>query len=705
MGLEKELIDQTPLLKFSHNIIEHLGVKLYQNKPTNVLSELVSNSWDADAEQVWVDLKSNGSRYVTVLDDGYGMSYSDIVYKYLVIGLPKRKKNEPNERSRNKKRYLMGRKGIGKLAPFGIASFISVVSVSNDELGQKRLNWFRLDLDKMKALAELEQEVSYPPDFIVKNLEYPLELSAHNHDEFYEEILSALDKINSAKSGTGTLIVLSGLSTKRSVEPDTLRAALGRRLSVSILRKDFEVKVNGLAVTKEHALPEFDFFIGTVDEPVSEEIAEGKKVSYWVGFVKSAQWPQDESGVGVYAHGKIAQDRPFTFGSKGREILTRYMYAVVDADWLDEFDDDVVSTDRTSIDWQREETKPLYDWGQRKISAWTTEFQRWKEEDGRTENLKKVKDRVRQREFKLSDPEEQAVADLLSEITPLAGNDPDLTNRAIDSLAGAWVHMPMRKMTKDLWDYFKAKSLPADEFLVFLTKLHENLVPEALSLSVTFAQRIYALTILYERIMLGTETDLQKLIEKFPWILDPEYEKLTANQWLKTTVEEAEAKGFIPKAYAADENKSFEKHRPDFVFFSPPGSQMEFRVVELKGPTDPLLMENVEQLRGYLNFIKGKYPKANISGMLIGQKADNIDAYDPRIKIENWMDILERSRKGHVDLVAAMLDGAEPSGSDVRVHQIAEFGGKETIELLERLSIHDEKLSYLMSEIKARGNK
>ena len=34
-------------LRFSHNIIEHLGLKLYQNKPTNVLAELVSNSWDA----------------------------------------------------------------------------------------------------------------------------------------------------------------------------------------------------------------------------------------------------------------------------------------------------------------------------------------------------------------------------------------------------------------------------------------------------------------------------------------------------------------------------------------------------------------------------------------------------------------------------------------------------------------------------------
>lgn len=43
--LQEELV-----LRFSHNVLEHLGLKLYQNKPTNVLAELVSNSWDAYAK-------------------------------------------------------------------------------------------------------------------------------------------------------------------------------------------------------------------------------------------------------------------------------------------------------------------------------------------------------------------------------------------------------------------------------------------------------------------------------------------------------------------------------------------------------------------------------------------------------------------------------------------------------------------------------
>jgi hypothetical protein len=48
---------QTPdlVLRFSHNIIEHLGLKLYQNRPTNGVAELVSDAWDAGSGNVWID--------------------------------------------------------------------------------------------------------------------------------------------------------------------------------------------------------------------------------------------------------------------------------------------------------------------------------------------------------------------------------------------------------------------------------------------------------------------------------------------------------------------------------------------------------------------------------------------------------------------------------------------------------------------------
>ena len=94
------------LLRYSHNVVEHLGLKLYQNRPTRVIAEIVSNSWDADAERVRVNTAmGDAARWVAVLDDGCGMSREDLVSSFLVIGRGRRRK--ATDVSANK-RPLMG---------------------------------------------------------------------------------------------------------------------------------------------------------------------------------------------------------------------------------------------------------------------------------------------------------------------------------------------------------------------------------------------------------------------------------------------------------------------------------------------------------------------------------------------------------------------------------------------------------------------
>ncbi|MGM7389825.1 hypothetical protein ACOI3B_27880, partial [Acinetobacter baumannii] len=101
----------------------------------------------------------------------------------------------------------------------------------------------------------------------------------------------------------------------------------------------------------------------TYTDNSGKEITELKEISYWVGFVDSASWSQDEAGIGIFAHGKLAQDRPFFFRLKGSEIFTRYMYGVIEADWIDELDEDVISTDRTTLNWEYPGFESFLKWG------------------------------------------------------------------------------------------------------------------------------------------------------------------------------------------------------------------------------------------------------------------------------------------------------------------------------------------------------
>lgn len=91
---------------------------------------------------------------------------------------------------------------------------------------------------------------------------------------------------------------------------------------------------------------------------------------------------------------------------------------------------------------------------------------------------------------------------------------------------------------------------------------------------------MYALTQLYRRIKLGKETQLQKLIEEFPWILGNHYDHFIANRTLKKICLEANEIRVIANKHLI-KTENYENNRPDFVFFSTT-SDKEILIVELK---------------------------------------------------------------------------------------------------------------------------
>lgn len=115
------------MCKFNFNIslsvLNHLGRNLYRNFIT-VIGEAVSNSWDADAENVWITIDKE-KRYMSIVDDGIGMDEKGFQDKFLKIGYTKRKNNIIKS---TKDRPFIGRKGIGKLALLSCAEKIHIAT-------------------------------------------------------------------------------------------------------------------------------------------------------------------------------------------------------------------------------------------------------------------------------------------------------------------------------------------------------------------------------------------------------------------------------------------------------------------------------------------------------------------------------------------------------------------------------------------------
>ena len=109
--------------EISLSILNHLGRNLYRSFMT-VLGEAISNSWDADACNVWISIDRENSSLI-IKDDGIGMDSDDFQNKFLKIGYSKRKDGTSTS---SKGRNYIGRKGIGKLAMLSCAGSITIIS-------------------------------------------------------------------------------------------------------------------------------------------------------------------------------------------------------------------------------------------------------------------------------------------------------------------------------------------------------------------------------------------------------------------------------------------------------------------------------------------------------------------------------------------------------------------------------------------------
>lgn len=116
----------------SLTVLNSLGRDLYRSVNT-ILGEAISNSWDADAHNVYVYINRDANNLI-IKDDGVGMDADEFQNKFLKIGYSKRKNG--NNMSPNGRPYI-GRKGIGKLALLSCSEKIHIISkkINTDYIG------------------------------------------------------------------------------------------------------------------------------------------------------------------------------------------------------------------------------------------------------------------------------------------------------------------------------------------------------------------------------------------------------------------------------------------------------------------------------------------------------------------------------------------------------------------------------------------
>ena len=322
-------------MTLSLNVLNHLGINLYSNIPA-VLSEVVANAWDADAELVEIQIDKK-DKTITITDDGHGMNQSDINDKFLTVGY--RRRDEPGEAATPKhKRNVMGRKGIGKLSLFSIAKIVDVYSVRGNSK-----NALRMDVDEIKRKIG-KGEAKYEPKQLK---DFPSDLKR------------------------GTRIVLAEIKKTVFQAEAALRKRLARRFSILGAEYDFKINVNNVEIT----VADRDYFhklqfLWTYGEDGRESAKQATRVeeqeerdnsvlngkytvSGWIGTVREAGDLKDQydnlNKIVIMVRGKLAQEDVLDSFSEGG-IYTKYLIGEVHADFLDDNEkEDITTTSRQKI--------------------------------------------------------------------------------------------------------------------------------------------------------------------------------------------------------------------------------------------------------------------------------------------------------------------------------------------------------------------
>ena len=323
---------RTYTMKFEPRTIEHLGLRLYSTLPP-VIAELVSNAYDADATKVEVVVPEGpigDSSCVVVRDFGLGMDADQIQEEYLPIGRDRRQ--IPGDERTPSGRLVTGRKGIGKLAAFGIAQQLDVRSIRNGNAVS-----IRLDYAAMKKWAD-------------------------NHGTAYEpEVVQS--ECGPTTEPAGVTISIRRLRRSKAINHEELRRSLARRLN--FIGPGFDVLVNGISiqpgdrVVQSSCIARMSWALD--DTPVGGMV-DGRPVTGWIGFLEHSS--QRDRGIDIFAHGKAAElGSFFRSGTTHAQFARAYVVGEVHADFLDE-EDDMISTARNEIVWDNELCHRFESWGQ-----------------------------------------------------------------------------------------------------------------------------------------------------------------------------------------------------------------------------------------------------------------------------------------------------------------------------------------------------
>lgn len=660
--------EKTVKVRFNSRIIDQLGTDMYQS-PVSAIAELISNAWDADAENVTITYPTENitspDAEIVIKDDGLGMSFEELQEKYLNIGYNRRGTNMQS--FTEKGRRIMGRKGLGKFSGFGIANLIEIESVS--QISGERFV-FKMDLNEFRAC-----DVGNGFDFTAKS--WPLEI-------YEQPDLARMEE-------HGTTIRLRKLTLSQNIRSDFAQS-IARRFVLHSQNDNFNIKINGEPVPsddtfnllkydypKDYTEEEIESLGITVDEEgYATENIDGHEIKWRIAFTNTPA-TKEVNGISIFAANKIAQN-PFFFNLTGNisaQHALAYLVGQVKADFVDSFPQDMIGPERQRINWTKPELASFLQWGKDKIRELTNLWKKRRTEAKREVVESKVT-RFGERMNKLQPTEQKALRKAINKIAEIEELSEEKFEVLTDGLLIAAENGRLQQLIVDIGE--QEENFDAGKFLELLS---EEKILSAVQIGETIYNKIQVLKMLYAKVNnRERENPIRDFIAEHPWIVSPAYDTFLKETNLKNII--INYFDQIPNEIDIESTKNHFRKRVDLILINK--SSNELVILEFMKPEEKLDLDHISRTELYLNVVKD-YCNRNtspdhrnyslkaayiiadgLSGTL-ASFAKTKSMNTPPIYILNWATLLDNSRRNFEDYFNLMVDHAP---EDFRIRTLKE---------------------------------
>lgn len=340
------------------------------------------------------------------------------------------------------------------------------------------------------------------------------------------------------------------------------------------------------------------------------------------------------------------------YGARDNDQFHSYVTGYLEVDFIDEFDEDVISTDRHSLNWEHEKTKELQDYIHkiiRKIgSEWKT-----KRAEAKKEVIKEVK------ELDISDWQsslptyEKDLSDRI--IEPILENsniDVEESSEIIWNVIDKFDNQVYKEYASKIADVSSPEEIPTllklmDEWKTIESKEIKGLADARIEVIKQFDHYLNSNT--------KEIPTLHNFLKKFSWLLDPRIlefkNEVTYSKLLKES---------FPENELDESNK-----RIDFLCSNALGEILY--VIEIKRSSYKVDEKAIEQAYRYGTFLKNKYASytgfSKVVCYVVGGEKHSEDynfkakeetyARSGEVFVKTYRELLEQSKEYHKEFIEA----------------------------------------------------